>query len=101
MVLPCDFIPPPSLPLSTILNKFRQESTLDDAICTSCWYEVTPPSDKHSSDGWGPSVPPVPIVWDEETGTLLHVDIPDPAERSGEDIQLKMSMLSMCVTTLS
>lgn len=97
MVLPCDFIPPPSLSLSTILNKFRQESTLGDAVCTTCWYEVVPPVEKHTSDGWSSAQQSVPIVWDEKTGTLLHVDIPDPAARISDDIQLKMSMLSMYV----
>lgn len=91
VVFPCDFIPPPSLPLSTILNKFRQESTLDDSICTSCWYEAP---EKQNSDEWGPSISTVPVVWDENTGTLLHVDIPDPGERPRDEISLRMSLLS-------
>lgn len=34
------------------------------------------------------------VVWDDRTGTLLHVDVPDSNGRSGDEVQLRLSMLS-------
>jgi len=94
-VLPCDFIPPPSLQLSNVLNKFRMESAADGSILTSTWYEAPQQPDKHAGDEWGLHTPPTPIVWDEKSGSLLQVEIPDSSTRNHDDIELKMSLLSM------
>ncbi|KAL0563575.1 Translation initiation factor eIF-2B subunit gamma, partial [Marasmius crinis-equi] len=82
VVLPCDFIPPPLLPLSSILNKFRTESFTDGAMATTCRPQALKPT----------KTPP--IVWDESTGTLLHLDNLDDLVRNSEEIDLKMSLLS-------
>ena len=95
VVLPCDFIPPPSLQLSTALNKFRMESTSDGSILTSTWYEAPLQHDKHPGDEWGLHTPPTPIVWDEKSGTLLQVEVPNPATKNEDEIELKMSLLSV------
>ena len=95
VVLPCDFIPPPSLQLSNVLNKFRMESASDGSILTSTWYEVHQQPDKHAGDEWGPHTPLTPIVWDEKSGSLLQVEIPDSSTRNEDEIELKMSLLSM------
>lgn len=96
VVLPCDFIPPPSLQLSTVLNKFRMESASDGSILASTWYETPPQPDKHSGDEWGPRTPPAFIVWDEKSGSLLQVEVPDSTTRKNDDeIELEMSLLSM------
>src|SRR5882762_6343057 len=39
ILVPCDFVTPPSLPLTKLLNKFRTDSTSDGAIATACWFE--------------------------------------------------------------
>ncbi|KDQ57545.1 hypothetical protein JAAARDRAFT_35255 [Jaapia argillacea MUCL 33604] len=93
ILLPCDFIPPPSLPLNRILNKFRTESVSDGCLATTCWFEAQRP-DKAGPEEWGPSSPAVPIVWDEQTGTLLHIDTPDDADRNVEELDLRMSLLN-------
>ncbi|GAW10584.1 UDP-3-O-glucosamine N-acyltransferase [Lentinula edodes] len=74
ILLPCDFIPPPSLSLSTILNKHRTESN-------------------SLVEDWGSIPPPVPIVWDDATGTLLQVDTADDLDRNSEELELRMSLL--------
>ena len=95
VVLPCDFIPPPSLQLSTVLNEFRMESASDGSISTSMWYEAPPQHDKHSGDEWGPRTPTTSIVWDEKSGSLLQVEVPDSPTRNEDEIELEMSLLSM------
>ncbi|EGN99903.1 hypothetical protein SERLA73DRAFT_180193 [Serpula lacrymans var. lacrymans S7.3] len=91
VLLPCDFIPPPSLPLSKLLNKFRTESATDGAIATTCWFEAQRTGS--SPDEWGASFPSPSIVWDEVTGTLLHVDVPDGTDHRGE-LELRMGLLT-------
>ena len=41
VLLPCDLIPPESLPLSRILDKFRADSASDGSIATTFWFEGT------------------------------------------------------------
>jgi len=95
VVLPCDFIPPSSLQLSTVLNKFRMESAADGSILTSTWYETPQQPDKHAGDEWGHHAPPTSVIWDEKSGSLLQVEIPDSSARNDDEIELKMSLLSM------
>ena len=71
------------------------ESASDGSILTSAWYEVPPQPDKHAGDEWGPHTPPTSVVWDEKSGSLLQVEVPDPSIRSDDEIELKMSLLSM------
>lgn len=71
------------------------ESASDGSILTSSWYESPPQLDKHSGDEWGPHTPPTSVVWDERSGTLLQVEIPDSATRNKDEIELEMSLLSM------
>ncbi|TFY60192.1 hypothetical protein EVG20_g7506 [Dentipellis fragilis] len=92
ILIPCDFVPPPSLPLSTLINKFRIESKLDGAITVSCWFQR--PDGGSVPEEWGQPAPPVPIVWDKRSGTLLHVDTPDDVDRNGEELELRMSLFS-------
>nr|GAT57633.1 UDP-3-O-[3-hydroxymyristoyl] glucosamine N-acyltransferase [Mycena chlorophos] len=94
VLLPCDFIPPPSLPLSALLNKFRTETVSDGLIATTCWFSA-PKSDKNSTpDEWGHSAPTVSIVWDKPSGTLLYVDTADAQDQNSDEVELQMSMLS-------
>ncbi|TFK22604.1 nucleotide-diphospho-sugar transferase [Coprinopsis marcescibilis] len=94
VVVPCDFIAPPDLPLSELLNKFRVECTLNDTLVTTCWLPAHTPEKNILSDEWGPSPSPPPIVWDKATSTLLHVDTPDDLDRNGEELELNMGLVS-------
>ncbi|KAF8967811.1 UDP-3-O-glucosamine N-acyltransferase [Flammula alnicola] len=94
VVLPCDFIPPPSLPLSRLLDKFRVDSLSEGSLATTCWYSSPPPEKGAFIDEWGSPPATFPIVWDPATDTLLHVDTSDDFDRNPEEIELKMSMLS-------
>ena len=98
VLLPCDFVPPPSLRLETVLNKFRVESTSDGALATALFYEKPVPTKVkggvEDADAWGPLPDALPIVYDERTGTLLHVDTLDDRDRNEEDIDLRMSLLN-------
>lgn len=97
VLLPCDFVPPPSLPLTLLLNKFRTDSVADGCIATACWFEVQTPEKGTLVHEWGHVESPVPIVWEESTGTLLHVDTSDDVDNNAEDIELRMALLSQYV----
>lgn len=99
VLLPCDFLPPQSLPLSKLLNKFRTDAIADGSIATTCWFQTHKP-DKAISDEWSRLPSPTPIVWDESTKTILHIDTPDDIDRNSEDLQLRMSLLSRFAFTL-
>jgi len=97
VLLPCDFIPPSlssssssssTLQLSTLLNQFRVDST-DGGLVTSTWFA---PSTVTEESGRSP------MVWDEKTKTLLYVDSLDDQDRNGDELELKMSVLSKCVS---
>ncbi|KAG5643607.1 hypothetical protein DXG03_000615 [Asterophora parasitica] len=94
VLVPCDFIPPPSLPLSVLLNKFRADAISDGSIATTCWFADHKPEKGAFPEEWGPHPQPSPIVWDDASGTLLHIDTPDDQDRNSEEIELRMALLS-------
>ncbi|EIW82942.1 UDP-3-O-glucosamine N-acyltransferase [Coniophora puteana RWD-64-598 SS2] len=94
VIMPCDFIPPPSLPLSTILNKFRTDAMSDGSIATTCWFENSKLDKGAFPEEWGPPPTPTTIVWDDTSGTLLYVDTLDDQDRNGQDFELRMSLLT-------
>lgn len=94
VLLPCDFIPSSSFNLSKVLDKFRGEANYDGAIATATFYEA-PKADKGAIiEEWGVSPPPLPVVWDDRTGTLLHVDTEDDRDHNAEELELTMSLLT-------
>ena len=95
ILLSCDFIAPPTLKLSSLLNKFRIESTTDGSILTGLWYEHKSPEKEKSvvDDAWPSPVEPTPLVYDAKTGTLLHIDMPDDFDKNGEEMELRMALL--------
>jgi translation initiation factor eIF-2B subunit gamma len=97
VLLPCDFIPPPSLLLSALLNKFRTDSMSDGSIATACWFAGHRPGKDATLDEWGPLTPSTSIVWDESSGTLLNIDTPDDIDRNPEELELRISLLSQHV----
>ncbi|KAF8993727.1 UDP-3-O-glucosamine N-acyltransferase [Cyathus striatus] len=94
VLVSCDFMPPPSLPLTVLLNKFRTDAVSCGAIATTCWYGLQKPEKGTFPEEWGPLPLSVPIVWEEATGTLLYVDTPDDVDRNSEELELRMSLLS-------
>lgn len=100
IIVPCDFVPPPTLSLGTLLNKYRVESETDGAILTGLWYENKPNAEKDSkkaSDGmedtFQDATEPSVMMYDEKTGTLLFVDPPDSVDRNEEEIEIRMATL--------
>ncbi|KAH9176436.1 UDP-3-O-glucosamine N-acyltransferase [Lactarius sanguifluus] len=94
VLLPCDFVPPEDLSLTTILNKYRIESNLGGAIVTSCWLKTRVADVGGIPDEWNPTRTSVPIIWDKKSGTLLHVDTPDDRDRNADELEIRMSLLS-------
>ncbi|KAJ2922020.1 hypothetical protein H1R20_g15079, partial [Candolleomyces eurysporus] len=94
VVVPCDFITPPSLPLSTLLNKFRTETTSNGAIISTCWYPAYIPEKGILLDEWGPVPSPPAIIWDPSTESLLYIDTPDDRDKNAEDMEIKMDLLT-------
>lgn len=94
ILLPCDFVPPEGLSLTTILNKYRIESNLGGAIVTSCWLKVHVSPASGIPDEWNPTRASVPIIWDKKSGTLLYVDTPDDRDRNADELEIRMSLLS-------
>ncbi|KAL7411937.1 nucleotide-diphospho-sugar transferase [Mrakia frigida] len=79
IVLPCDFIPPPNLLLSTVLDSHR---TRQNATLTTLFYERADVGKE------GPDR--ILVGLDKHTNTLLHVqDIED----MDDDIPIRMSMM--------
>ncbi|KAF8894888.1 UDP-3-O-glucosamine N-acyltransferase [Gymnopilus junonius] len=94
VVVPCDFIPPPTLPLSLLLNKFRVDALSEACLATTCFFSSRPFEKETHFEEWG-SLPSVcPIIWDPSAGSLLHIDTPDDQDRNSDAIELKMSLLS-------
>ena len=94
IVLPCDFVPPPTLSLNQLLNKFRTETTCDGSIATCCFYEAGKPDKGTTTEEWGVLPTNSPIVFDDRSGTLLYVDTPDDVDRNNEEFEFRMSLLS-------
>jgi translation initiation factor eIF-2B subunit gamma len=95
ILLPCDFIPPPSLPLVRLLNKFRTDVSAELGIAVSCWFETS--NEKPSFEEEDGSIGAVPIVWDSASSTLLHITSKDEREDGGDELSLRSSLLSRCV----
>ena len=104
IVLPCDFLPPPSLRLESILNNFRLNTETDGSIGTALFYEMRSRSpadtDKTTAafeDAWGSPDPPMPIVYSSNgsgSRTLLHIDSPDSQDISPDELLLRSCTLT-------
>ena len=101
VVVPCDFIPPPSLPLSHLLNKFRVDSLSESLLATTCWHSSQPPEKGSFPEEWGPLPATFPIVWDPSSSTLLHIETPDSLDRNADEIELKLPIISRSVMQLT
>lgn len=101
VVVPCDFIPSPSLPLSHLLNKFRVDALSDSLLTTTCWHSSQTPEKGSFPEEWGPLPVTFPIVWDPSSSTLLHIETPDDVDRNADEIELKLPILSRSVMRLT
>ncbi|KAG8713121.1 hypothetical protein FRC09_019068 [Ceratobasidium sp. 395] len=81
IVLPCDFLPPPSLSLTTLLNAFRED--VDEPVAGVLLYERSV-----SGDGKDKG-PKLTIGIDEATKTLLYVDGDDDDE---DELEIHMGL---------
>ncbi|KAL5631137.1 hypothetical protein ACGC1H_006840 [Rhizoctonia solani] len=66
VVLPCDFMPSPSLSLTTLLNAFRED--VDEPVAAALLYERQIPADGKDKG------PKLVVGTDEATNTLLYID---------------------------
>lgn len=94
VIVPCDFIAPPSLPLSKILNKFRANSSADGSIATTCWIAGNHQQKSTTSEEWGQLHAFTPILWETEAQALLYIDTSDDLDRDSQDLELKMALLN-------
>lgn len=94
VLLPCDFLPSPSFPLTRVLDKFRTEATYDGSVATTCFFATHKPEKGASTEEWGILPTAVPIVWDEPSGTLLYIDTPEDVDKNTEELELSMSLLT-------
>ena len=46
-----------------------------------------------TDDAWSSLPPTTTIMYDESSGTLLHVDTPDDQDNNSDEIELRMAML--------
>ena len=92
VLLPCDFVPPSDLTLQTILDAFRVDVAVDGAIATGCWFAPNRPDKGAVPDEWGSLHPPSTVVWDQASGSLLHVDTEEDMERNGDELELRMAL---------
>ena len=96
VLLPCDFLPPPSLRLEAVLDKFRVEANTDGSIATALFFEQRPQESekgKNVEEAWATPVAPMPVVYDAKSGTLLHVDTLDDQDRDGDELAVRMCTL--------
>ncbi|KZV82345.1 hypothetical protein EXIGLDRAFT_729844 [Exidia glandulosa HHB12029] len=88
IILPCDLVPPPSLPLSALLDKFRMDT--DGLILASLFHEV--PSDRASLVPGDPLEDPPVVLYDPTTETLLQINDDGSDDPEGE-VDVRMATL--------
>ncbi|TFK75261.1 UDP-3-O-glucosamine N-acyltransferase [Pluteus cervinus] len=92
VVLPCDFVPPTTVSLSVLLDKFRSTSTSSGSIATAFWVPVQIP-DGPVPEEWGPSSPPHWSLW-HQGGTLVQTEVPDDIDRNPQNLEISLSLLN-------
>jgi hypothetical protein len=78
-------VPPPSLSLSIILNRYR--ASAEEMIISSLFYEVSLEADNLPFDE---SIS-TPLIAYDESGTLLYVDYNE--EGNDDELELRMRLL--------
>lgn len=96
VLLPCDIIPPPSLKLESVLNRFRVDRSTDGTVLTSLYLEYRPPEKEKGASGddaWAPPGPPSYIAYDPKSDTLLHIDSLEAKGSNVEELEVRTGML--------
>ncbi|KAG8733352.1 hypothetical protein FRC11_006956 [Ceratobasidium sp. 423] len=81
IVLPCDFMPPPSLSLTALLNAFRED--VNEPVAAALLHERQLPTDGKDKG------PKLVVGMDETTNTLLYIDGDNDDE---EDLEIHMGL---------
>ncbi|CAE6352747.1 unnamed protein product [Rhizoctonia solani] len=81
IVLPCDFMPPPGLSLTALLNAFRED--VNEPVAAALLYERQMPGDGKDKG------PKLVVGIDETTNTLLYVDGDNDDD---EDLEIHMGL---------
>ncbi|KAJ1304956.1 hypothetical protein OPQ81_006088 [Rhizoctonia solani] len=81
IVLPCDFMPPPGLSLTKLLNAFRED--VDEPVAAVLLYERQIPTDGKDKG------PKLVVGMDETTNTLLYIDGDNDDD---EDLEIHMGL---------
>ncbi|CAE6462552.1 unnamed protein product [Rhizoctonia solani] len=81
IVLPCDFMPPPGLSLTTLLNTFRED--VNEPVAAALLYERQIPVDGKDKG------PKLVVGVDEATNTLLYIDGDNDDD---EDLEIHMGL---------
>lgn len=90
VVLPCDLSPPPALPLSSVLDRHRNQA---GSLVTSLWYEK---GDLEINDNDGAET--LLVGYSKDAGELLMIT---PLEELEDDLDVRMSLLEQYVHLLS
>ncbi|KAH7107904.1 nucleotide-diphospho-sugar transferase [Auriculariales sp. MPI-PUGE-AT-0066] len=85
IVLPCDLIPPPSLKLSTVLDRFRMDPT--GLLAAALFYRTAPPPTNPLVPGETLEAPPAVLL--DASDTLLKIE----EDVDAEELDLRMEML--------
>ena len=85
IIVPCDFVPPPSLQLSTLLDRFRMDPS--GLLMAALFYETAPAPSTALVPGDEPDPPPAVLF--DDAGTLLKID----DDVDAEELDVRMEML--------
>lgn len=72
------------------------DRSTDGTLLTSLVLEYRPPEKEKGASGddaWAPPEPPMPIVYDAKSSTLLHIDSLEAKDTNDEEFEVRMSML--------
>lgn len=94
IVLPCDFFPPPSLPLNKILNKYRADNACRGSLATICWISTQIPDKTSTFEEWGYPPCPPQIIWDGAKRVVVRIETPNKVDCNPQELDMSLSLLN-------